>query len=111
MSLSGDLDTWAAGIATATGMAVTRDPDLIHPPCVFVQIPDSVAGTLDSFQLEVPVWLVADGVGKPAGDQLLDNIGDLLTAVKSQTAQHSTLTVAGVDFPGYRTTARLYVTP
>ena len=42
MTLITDLDTWVAGLATATGLPATRDPDLVNPPCLFVSLPDTV---------------------------------------------------------------------
>lgn len=110
MSLSADLDTWAAGIATATSMTVTRDPDLIHPPCVFLGIPDISAITLDGVTIEQPVWLVAANSGKPAADSLVDNIATLLAAIDSKTATDTTLTVGGIEYHTYSTTARLHIT-
>lgn len=108
MSLSSDLDTWASGVASATSLTCTRDPDLVHPPCLLVGLPEILSATLTGVTVQVPVWLVADGVGKPAGDQLLNAI---LTVVGHpdfvKAATDTTITVAGVEFHAYACTARL----
>jgi hypothetical protein len=110
MSLATDLDGWATGVASAVGLSVTRDPDLIYPPCVFYSLPEITAVTLPAVTVNVPVWLVASGTGRQAADSLLANILTLLDAVTEKTAQYTTLTVAGVDYPAYQTTAHLHVT-
>jgi hypothetical protein len=110
VSLSTDLDSWAAAVASATSIPATRDPDLVHPPCLFVGLPEILSATLTAVTVQVPVWLVADGVGKPAGDQLLDHV---LTVVGQpdfvKAASDTTLTVAGTEFHAYACTARLQI--
>jgi hypothetical protein len=110
MTLITDLDTWVAGLATATGLPATRDPDLVNPPCLFVSLPDTVGRTLPSVQLEVPVYLVAAGAGKQAGDQLLSYLVGVLEAVPAKSASAETLTVSGVEFHAYRIPAQLIIT-
>lgn len=110
MSLTSELDTWAAGIATATGLKVTRDPAKVYPPCVYLGLPDVTAGTLPAIAVQLPVYLVAGGSGKQAGDQLLDNLLALLDATEQTTASASVLNVDGTDFHAYLITARLHIT-
>lgn len=114
MSLSSELDTWAAGIATATGYRVTRDPDRILPPCLFVDFPSTAAVTIGEVTaLEVPVWVVAKGAGKAAGDQLLDMLETAFAALEplGRQANAGTLSVAGTEYHAMQATVRLHVTP
>jgi len=110
MTLATDLDGWAATLAVLTGLPVTRDPDLVHPPCLLMGLPQIDAVTLTAVTVQLPVWLVAAGAGKPAGDQLLAHITTVLTQPEmSKTAQDTTITVAGVEFHAYACTARLQI--
>lgn len=112
MSLPDELDTWVADLGTAVSLPGTRDPDLIHPPCLFASLPDGVGVTIgDQVDLEIPLWLVGAGVGKQAGDQLLTHLPAVLDAVGMKDAQFATLTVGGVDFHAYLMTVQLHVVP
>jgi hypothetical protein len=112
MTLATELDTWAGTVATHTGLVVTRDPDLIHPPCLFVGLPEIESATLNGVVMRLPVWLVSPGGGKPAGDILLDNVMAVIRLDEfADTATDQTLTVAGIDYHTYLLTARIYTTP
>jgi hypothetical protein len=111
MTLVTDLDSWASTLATAVSLPATRDPDLVLPPCILVGLPEITAVTLTAVTCTVPVWLVAAGTGKPAGDQLLTSILTLLNQPDMvHAASDTTITVAGVDFHAYACTARLQIT-
>lgn len=111
MTLVTELDTWAGTLATLTGLPATRDPAEVYPPCIYVGLPDTAAQTLPSVLLEVPLWLVAAGSGKPAGDQLLTHLTDVLTAAQVKNATADVLTLGGTDFHAYRIIVPLTVTP
>lgn len=113
MSVTDDLDAWADEIATAVGIPYTRDPAMIYPPCLFVSLPAGAGLTLTGYALDVPVSLVAPGVGKESGDVLLDYLPGFLAALKPYTGQAASATqlvVGKVTFDTYQSTARLIIT-
>lgn len=110
MTLSADLDTWADALATATGLTVTRDPARIYPPCLYVGLPEIVAATLPTVQARVPVWLVAAGAGKQAGDQLLDSLLTALAGVEDTAATPTVLAIGDVEYHAYAMNARIHIT-
>lgn len=113
MTISSDLDTWTAGIATKTGLPVYRDPDKVLPPCIYIGFPDAATVTIgETIALDFPCYLVAAGhAGKTAGDWLLDNLVGWLTALARTDATPESVTVDGIELPSYRTTVRLHITP
>jgi hypothetical protein len=111
MTLPTELDTWVAALGTALGIHATRDPAMIHPPCVYAAAPDTAKVTLGATTLQLPVWLLPGGEGKSALDAALVLLPNLLAACQAKTADWSTLTVSGVDFPGYLITTPLHITP
>lgn len=110
MTLASDLDTWAADLATATGFRVTRDPDEIFPPCLYVEPPDITAATMPSISCEVAVYVIADGTGKARTDAQLDMLPAVLDACGSRIATVTPLTIGGQDFHPYRVTAQIRIT-
>jgi hypothetical protein len=108
MSLSSDLDTWAATL-DVNGLPVTRDPARVYPPCIYMELPESVSGTLPSLTLDVPVYIVAAGEGKQAGDQLLDNITAFIEATKVKQLTPETLSISQTDYHAYKATVRVYL--
>lgn len=110
MSLSTDLDDWQDAVAEATGLRVTRDPSTVYPPCIFVSITDATAGTLTRHELQLPVYLIAPGPGKPGGDWLLDGLFDFLDAIKATDGQFTDLTLDDMNYQAYLSTARLITT-
>jgi hypothetical protein len=117
MSLVTDLDDWTDDLGTALGLDATRDPAKVNPggaddkPCLFVQLPEVEAFTLPMITAIIPVYLVAAGAGKQAGDQLLTYLPDVLVALERKAATPETLNIDGVDFHAYLIPARLYITP
>ena len=98
MSTSTELDTWTAALATELSMTATRDPDLIHPPCVFVGAPDLVLSPLaGGGVIELPVYVVAEFTGK----QVLDALPGVLAALGQNDAVHTTLTIADTPYTAY----------
>ena len=110
MTLAADLDTWTTTLGTACSLPATRDPAKVYPPCLFVGLPDTTGGTLPTIAVDLPVFLVAAGAGKPAGDQLLGYLPTVLAALKAKAATAETLTLDGVDYHAYRIQTPLYVT-
>lgn len=112
MTVTEDLDAWAAPIEAALGIPVSRDPGTAVPPCVFVSLPDALTVTVgEVLALDVPVSLVAEGdAGKITGDWLLDMLPAFLTAVDSRQASPGTVLLAGSEYSAYTTTKRLHLT-
>lgn len=112
MTVSTDLDDWAAPVEAALGVPVTRDPATAVPPCVYVSMPDATTVTVgEVLALDLPVYLVAPAPGgKDAGDWLLDMLPAWLTAVDSRQATPENVTIDKSDYPAYRTTARVHLT-
>jgi hypothetical protein len=110
MSLVTDLDDWTSALGTAVSLPATRDPAKVNPPCLFVELPDVEAATLHAITTLVPVYLVAAGGGKQAGDQLLTYLPDVLAALERKTATAETLTLDKVDYHAYLIPARLHIT-
>jgi len=112
MSLASELDTWAADLATATGITVTRDPSTVNPPCIVVGMPSATRVTIgEDVALDLPVSLLAPSPGDKANvDWLLDHLVGFVAALSpSQTVDAGTY--APGDFPAYTTTVQLHVTP
>jgi hypothetical protein len=111
MSVAADLDQWASDLGTATGYTATRDPDLIHPPCLFVDLPESVTAPISALVLDLPVHIVGGGSGKQVGDTVLDMLATVLDATGQQNAEAATLTVGGITYQTYRLTVPVRVDP
>jgi hypothetical protein len=102
MTTSSELDSWTASLATTLSMDATRDPDLIHPPCVFVGAPDVVLSPLSGGGvIELPVYVVGEFIGKQAIDQVLDALPAVLAALGQNAAVHTQLTIADTPYTAY----------
>jgi hypothetical protein len=112
MTVTDDLDTWAAPVEGALGIRVDRDPATATPPCVYVAMPEAQTVTVgEVLALDLPVFLVAEGDGgKLSGDYLLNMLPAFLTAVDARQASPVTVQVVGSEFPAYQTTVRLHLT-
>ncbi len=110
MSASAEFDAWAAELATALDMHVTRDPDLIHPPCVFIDTPAIEGRTLHATRYTVPVFLVAMGVGRQAGDYLLNNGDKFLAAISEASADPRVLTIGDIPYPTLHVAKQITIT-
>jgi len=115
MSLSADLDAWAAEIGTATGIPATRDPGAVFPPCVYVGSPTATLVTVgDVIALNIPVWLVGPSPGNKAN---LDTMLDLLPTFYGYgtpdpiEARPETLSIDSGDFPAYAVTYQRHFAP
>lgn len=100
-TVSEELDAWTAQLAVDTGYPATRDPDLIHPPCLFVALPASVTAPLDQMVLTLPVHIVGATSGKQQGDYLLDMLPAVLAATGQQTAELDSVTSGDITWPTY----------
>ena len=101
MSIATELDEWTDALGTAVGILATRDPDLIHPPCLFVGLPEAVTAPISAAVWELPVYVVGDGPGKQGGDGMLDLLPTVFAATGQQIATSATLTAGGATFPAY----------
>ena len=101
MTPSQEFDAWAAWIEQATGLRTTRDPDLINAPCVFIDSPAIESRTLSATVYTVPVFLVAPGVGRQAGDYLLDHSNEFLAAIEEASGDPRVLTIGDVPYPTF----------
>ena len=99
MTPAQEFDTWATDLAATLNMHVTRDPDLSHPPCVFIDTPSIEGRTLGATRYTVPVFLVAMGVGRQAGDYLLNNGDQFLAAIAEASADPRVLTIGDIPYP------------
>jgi hypothetical protein len=112
VTTSAELDTWTAALATTLSMHVTRDPDLIHPPCVFVSVPDVVLSPLSGGGvIELPVYVVAEFTGKQAIDAVLDALPAVLAATGQNVAAHTPLTIADTPYTAYLITVPVRLDP
>jgi hypothetical protein len=109
MSLSHDLDAWAADLETATGLRVTRDPDAVFPPCLYVEPPEITAATMPSLNCEVSVYVIGEGTGKARTDAQLDMLPAVLEATGTRVATLTPITVGGQDFTPYRLTVPIRI--
>lgn len=110
MNLPGDLDAWTARLQTETGITATRDPALILPPCLFVDLPTLQPASTTGYQVAVSVWLVAPGAGKADVDPLLALLPKCLDALPSKWATPEPLTVGGQTFPtAYKLDAQSFI--
>lgn len=101
MTVAAELDAWAADLANATGLLVTRDPDLIHPPCVFVAGPEAVTSPAGGTVLDLPVYVVASGAGKQQMDELVDMLPTVLDATGQQLAAIQPITVGEIPYNAF----------
>ena len=101
MTVSSELDAWVTALATATGMAATRDPDLIHPPVLFVSTPETVGSPLTGQVMELPVYVIGEGSGKAGLDSMLDALPAVLDATGQVSASLSPIEVGGIAFNAY----------
>lgn len=112
MTVAKELDEWTDALSTATGLHATRDPDLIHPPCLFVGLPPHVLSPISGGGvLDLPVYVLAGGVGKVQGDELLNLLPRVLAAVGQTEAETATMTVGDIPFNGYLITVPVRLTP
>jgi len=105
MTTGSELDTWTAALGAAVSMRATRDPDQVHPPCLFVGVPDVVQSPLVGGNIiDIPVYVVAEFTGKQALDAVLDALPGVLAATGQTTAVHDTLTIADTPYTAYLVT-------
>jgi hypothetical protein len=110
MTIATDLDTWAATVETATGYTVTRDPDTVFPPCLFIDAPDLLGATMPAVSCTVDVWVLADGTGKARLDAALTMLPDVMDATGIRVATWGPIPVGGQEFTGYRLTVPIRIT-
>lgn len=110
INLVDELDTWCESLAAALEIRVTRDPARVAPPCLYLDMPDSVGVTLGAVTLNQPIWLVAAGGGKAAADQMLGLLPAVLVALNTSDATAQTLSLDGTDYHAYRIPTPLHIT-
>lgn len=110
MSVALELEEWGAALEAEVGVRVTRDPDLIAPPCIILNPPEAVASPAGVLLLEMEVWLLGPGGVKQATDYCLDHLGALLDATGQTLAQPGTYTSGEVTYLGYQTTVTVRTT-
>jgi hypothetical protein len=111
MTIATDLDAWAAGIETASGIRTTRDPDACFPPCLFVDEPEFAAVTMPgNVTGTLPVYVLGAGSGKPRLDEILGMLPAAWKATDTRNAAPATITVGGQDFAAYRLTVPIRIT-
>lgn len=110
IDLNASLQMFAEAIADGTGLRVTTDPATVIPPCVFIDLPAVTGRGMASVNLNVPVYLVAEGsADQIAGTYLLEHLTDFLTATSTAVANPRPLQVGGQHWPAYLVQATLYV--
>ena len=108
---SAQLDAWTTALAVATGMNVTRNPDLLHPPVLFVSTPELVTAPISAAILELPVHVIAGGSGKQELDGILDMLPAVLDATGQQTAALTSITVGDIPLNAYLVTVPVRFDP
>lgn len=100
-----ELDDWAGNLQALLGVNVTRDPDLVHPPCVFVGLPEVVTSPFTGGQvLNLPVYVVCGGSGKQQGDELLNLLPTVLNHTGQTEAAQTSITIGDIPFTAYQIT-------
>jgi len=106
------LDAWVAQLGTNVGMAATRDPDLVHPPCLYVTTPEVTTVTAGGLiVLDLPVYLVAEFTGKQSLDTVLDALPRVLDACGQGTAALTPLTVGATPYKAFKMTVPVRIDP
>lgn len=104
------LSTYAGTVAAATSLPVTTDPSAVIPPCIYVAAPSVTGRTQGGLVMEVPVHLVAEGIGDSiALAWHLAHLEDFLTATQAPTAFPSNINVDGITHPTYQATTTISV--
>lgn len=94
------LDELVAVIAAATGERCTRDPQLVHPPCIFIDAPEVTARTMGATTIEVPVHVVAGAPSSVPGlDWMLATTPTVLDAVQASQASPRALPLGDATYP------------
>jgi hypothetical protein len=112
MTVAKELDDWTAALQAETSVHATRDPDLVHPPCLFVGLPEVVTSPQGGGQvLNLPLYVVCGGSGKQQGDELLNLLPAVLTAVGQTQAAQTSVTIGDIPFTAYQVTVPVRLTP
>ena len=104
-------DDWTAALAAAAKIPATRDPDLLHPPVLFVSTPEFVTAPISAPIMEFPVHVIAPGNGKQQLDALLDMLPAVLDATGQQTAALTSITIGDIPFNAYLVTVPVRFDP
>lgn len=108
--ISEAIATYASTVATAASLPVTADPSAVIPPCIYVGAPSVTNRTAGGVVLEVPIHLVAEGIGDAlAMNWHLEHLQDFLIAAQIQTASPTSINLDGVTHPTYLGTATISV--
>lgn len=96
--ITAGLEAFAVQLAAATGMTVTRDPSLLFPPCLFIDVPAVTGRTQGATTVEVPVRFIVPGPGDLAAhDALTNGIETVLDACGANTATPEPFGNSGPD--------------
>lgn len=101
-----NLDELTTALADATGLPATREPSDVLTRCIHVGAPTFVRATLSANTVEVPVWLIAEGVGgRNEIEWMLEHLPTLMDALGTVQASPEPFN----ETPAYRLTATLTI--
>jgi len=104
------LDAFAAELSADTGWDVTRDPGLIDPPCLYLDVPTVTGRTLGGITIAVPIRVLVPGPGdQVAADALCDAIPSVLEAAGAAEAEPAVFNRGDINLPSMTVTATLTI--
>lgn len=104
------LDEYAEYLASQTSLPVVRDPALVLPPCLFLDIPTVTGQTQGATTLAVPVALITDPPADlRAADELMDLLPDVLTACGEANAEPRPVPLGDHTYPAMVVTATITI--
>lgn len=97
------LDQLATHVEATTSIITTTDIGQVIPPCIFIGNPTITGMTMSAANLEIPVYLVAPGIGDSIATKwLFTNLPLLMEALGQNTADPTPLEIGGLQYPTYR---------
>lgn len=90
-------------IASATGLIVVMDPEKINPPCVLMNAPTWEAINWNVVRIDVPIQVIAQGVGDIYSLQSVLSMCASILGMKSgvKDGRPNIIDVGGTQMPCY----------
>jgi hypothetical protein len=105
-----DLDLFVSTLGNATGLAATRDPNEVDPPCLYVDAPTVEWFTMAGATVTVPVYLLVPGPNdRRSLDTLLGLLPTVMSVCCSDNAAPVQLALGDFTYPAYKIVRTLTV--